>query len=40
MSAIDILVEYFKLDPPAKTRMHQWRDGERPQLFRDDEQAA
>jgi len=40
MATIDVLVEHFKLDPPAKTRIHRWSAGERLKLFDEGEQAA
>lgn len=40
MATIDALVEFFQLDPPAKTRIHRWSAGERLKMFNDDPQAA
>lgn len=27
LDAMNVLVEFFKLDPPARSRTHRWSDG-------------
>ncbi|WP_417585103.1 hypothetical protein [Pelagibacterium sp.] len=40
IEAIDALVVFFKLDPPAKSRTHRWTDGSQAEVVRDDDGNA
>lgn len=40
IAAVDALVVFFKLDPPAKSRTHQWDDGSKVEVVRDDQEIV
>ncbi|RDE08364.1 hypothetical protein [Pelagibacterium lacus] len=37
LAAVEELVVFFKLDPPAKTRPHRWSDGSKVEIVRDED---
>ncbi|HWJ88527.1 MAG TPA: hypothetical protein VNS12_10685 [Pelagibacterium sp.] len=36
LDAMSVLVEFFKLDPPAKSRTHRWGDGSKAVIIEDE----
>lgn len=40
MAAVEALVVFFKLDPPAKSRTHHWGDGSKAEIVRDEDGNA